>query len=538
MALLATAVAPAWSQAAAEPPVSTIPSAAPSTPAPDAPASSFVLRELRLPPTVAVSGEELRQQVQPYMGKTIGPKELSEIVERLRKLYEDRGYGLSAIGLPTQDVTTGTLQLAIVEPTINRVSVARNQKPPLTDTRVRGVLAFFGLSAPGLLNLQQLDRAMFALNDLPGVSAKATLGPTGDEGRFDVVIELDSRRAWDAQLEFDNHGTKVSGEYRLGGLLRWNNPLGIGDNLDLRTSLTSGRGVEVGRLGYELPLMYSPARLGLGLSRVSYELGDQFAALGATGTANSIDATVSYPFIRERERNLLVRVGWDSKSLTDRTEATGLETEVEKRLNGLVLGANYEGRDSLGGGGYIGAALTLRSGRLKFKNAADDDTVLGERATAGSFRKIEVQVTRLQGLTRNLNLFVGLTAQSASKNLDGSEKITLGGPKGVRAYPRSEAASDSGTIFSTELRWALSPAWTLFALADVGRGKTQKRPALPEDPDDPNTRKLSGSGFGVYFSDPSLFTLTATFARRGSEPVQSESKDSKSRVFLQVNRAF
>jgi hemolysin activation/secretion protein len=520
------------------------PAAAASTAAAAAPAPSFVLREINLPQTQAVPRADLQALVQPYIGKPLTNADLRTLVDGVKRLYEERGFGLAAIGLPTQDVTSGTLTLAIVEPRVSRLSVAASESPPLAETRVQRVLGRYGVGNGRDLNVNALDRAMFALNDLPGVAAKATLGASGDEGAYDLVVEVEPRRRWDAQLELDNHGSSSSGKYRLGGVLRWNNPLRIGDNADLRLLFSDGGGVAVGRLGYELPVGYTPARAGVGYSRVDYELGDEFAVLGANGTADVLDASISYPLMRSRGRNLVVRLGGERKMLEDRFDLTDEPIVTPKSVNAFSVGLNYEGRDAWLGGGFSGAALQWRTGRLKFDNRqdADNDADLGDRATGGSFSKVELQLTRLQAVTRELSFHAGLTGQTASKNLDGSEKVTLGGPKGVRAYPKAEGASDEALILTSELRWWLNPRWTVFALVDAARGKSQKRAApvestATEAPPD-NARTLKGAGFGVYFSDPEWFTVTATLAVRGDELPLAEPGADRRQFFMQLSRAF
>ena len=46
--------------------------------------------------------------------------------------------------------------------------------------------------------------------------------------------------------------------------------------------------------------------------------------------------------------------------------------------------------------------------------------------------------------------------QHASKNLDSSEKFSLGGVSGVRAYPSGEASGDEGYKLSFEVQYDLS----------------------------------------------------------------------------------
>ena len=106
-------------------------------------------------------------------------------------------------------------------------------------------------------------------------------------------------------------------------------------------------------------------------------------------------------------------------------------------------------------------------------------------------RDATVQVA--QPYAQSVLLYAGLTGQWASKNLDGAEKLTLGGARAVRAYPTAEAPSDEGVIVSTELRYFVNPSWTVFGLYDWAKARLRKR----HDEGADKTRFLDGAGIGV-----------------------------------------
>jgi hemolysin activation/secretion protein len=373
--------------------------------------------------------------------------------------------------------------------------------------------------------MQALDRAMFTLNDWPGVSAKATLLPTGDEGKYKINVQTESRRPWDASVDLDNHGSSVSGRYRLGTLLRWNNPLSIGDNLDLRLLASNGSGTTVGRLGYEAPVGATPWRAGLGYARVGYSLGEQFASLDAAGTADVLDVSLSYPFMRTRDANLVGRLGLVNKKLTDEIASTAT---AEKTIRAAELTLAFESRSTWRGGGYNGGSVGLQFGKLS-------DEVGADTTTLGNFTKLSLQVTRLQAVTRTVSLFVGVAGQWANKNLDNAEKFTLGGDKGVRAYPAAEGSSDLGALINTELRYWVNPQWSSYVFYDWGHGRLRKTPdALTGD----NTRTLHGYGLGVQYTNPEIFTLKASVGIRGKEEVLTESESPKARLLVQLQHSF
>src|SRR5690606_3079773 len=77
--------------------------------------------------------------------------------------------------------------------------------------------------------------------------------------------------------------------------------------------------------------------------------------------------------------------------------------------------------------------------------------------TERSFSKFSLQFARLQYLAPKLSLFVGGGLQRASNNLDTYEKLSLGGPKAVRAYATGEVLVDDGWLTTLEVRFALRP---------------------------------------------------------------------------------
>src|SRR5690606_39641993 len=111
-----------------------------------------------------------------------------------------------------------------------------------------------------------------------------------------------------------------------------------------------------------------------------------------------------------------------------------------------VLTASLTGdfRDGFGGGGVTRFALSYSNGRLSLNGAYDQAIDDITARTAGNFRKLTASALRVQRLTDKFSLHTRVQAQWASKNLDSSEKMGLGGAYGVRGYPQGEASGDEG----------------------------------------------------------------------------------------------
>lgn len=126
--------------------------------------------------------------------------------------------------------------------------------------------------------------------------------------------------------------------------------------------------------------------------------------------------------------------------------------------------------------------------------------------------------------------------QLASKNLDGSEKVSLGGPNSVRAYAQGEAVSDNAHLFTAEVRYgfprlALVPGNLVASIFfDAARGKLNENPF----PAELNTRTLRGAGLGLTWGTQDDFFLRGTLAWRLTDAPTSDPADRKPRLYFQV----
>ncbi|MBT2303946.1 ShlB/FhaC/HecB family hemolysin secretion/activation protein [Variovorax paradoxus] len=505
-----------------------------SLPAPPVPAAAFRLNDLRLNGVKALSNEELQGITQPYIGRDVTLGDLEALAQAITARYRERGYFLAQAVVPVQTVQGGVVEISVIEGRLGKVDVAVAPDAPIAEARVR---AFLVPVQPGeAVNAQSYERAMLLLSDQPGIRVASGLQEGTQPGTTDLSVEVTAARRWVFTAEADNHGTKESGRYRIGGSARWLSPFGIGDNLDLRAMVSNDNGLVFGRAAYEAPIGSSGLRAGVGLARVNYELGGQFADLDAQGTADVLDFSLNYPLIRQRQQNLFLRLGADVKDLTDELQAVAFTSK--KRVHGLGLGWTWERRDEVLGGGYWASSGTLYRGKLDIRDPqtlAFDQSIAGRR-TEGDFTKLSFLVSRLQAIVPRHSLYLSLGGQLASKNLDASEKLALGGARAVRAYPSGEVLADEGVIGIAEWRWSYNEELTPFLFYDAARGK------LARDPtpfDGVNRLSLRGFGVGVSWARPGNFAINATLAwRDGTRPAQTDGGGRNPRLYVQAQKAF
>lgn len=492
---------------------------------------TFLLQAVRFSGATQVDEARLQALAAPLLGRQVSLAELQALAAQITALYRSRGYFLAQAVVPVQEVRDGRVQISVAEGVLGVVDVQVADDAPIPRERVERMLATLQPGQP--LDGREYERRMLLLSDLPGIRPRSAVSSGAEAGSSNLVVKVDRGRPLSFLMEADNHGTPESGRARLGGTLRWASPTGHGDNLDLRLMVAEDAHTLFGRLSYEMPVGYDGARIGAGFSRVQYELGGAFRALEATGTANITDLSLSWPALRQRSGNWFVRAGIDNKALTDRFEAVGLS--VGKRVQGIGIGTSFEYRDRLLGGGYTSFNLALYGGRLHIHDPAArvlDHSPFG-RQTEGGFSKFTVQATRLQALSARTTLYLGAGLQAASRNLDPSEQLSLGGPRAVRAYSSNELLVDHGWLANLELRWSASDNLTPFLLYDIAHGQydTLRHPLARV-----NGRSLRGYGLGVNWGRPGRYTVNASLSWPDAGRPLADRREP--RLYLQLQHSF
>jgi hemolysin activation/secretion protein len=458
--------------------------------------------------------------------------QLRAMAARITDHYRRNGYFVTQAYLPAQDIKDGTVTIRVVEGQYGNVTLRNEAR--LADAVPNGILG--GLNSGDTIAIRPLEERLLLLSDIPGVNVNSNLVPGASVGMSDLIVTVTPGRSITGSVEADNAGNRYTGEYRLGGTVNFNNPTGRGDVVTLR-GLTSGEGLNYGRAAYQLPL--GRATVGVAYTTLTYELGREFKPLRAHGDAQIASIFASYPLIRSRNTNLYAVADYDFKTFEDRVDLTS--SVIDRKAQVAIVGLHGNHRDNLGGGGVTTGAISLHSGDIDIitpgARVADQLTA----KTHGSFHKVSYSAARLQAVTRTVSLYGSISGQTASKNLDVSEKMSLGGAYGVRSYPVGEAVGDEGYLVNLEARLLLPRLWEAMrgqmhfvGFVDTGSITIDKSPWAPGN----NTRTLSGAGVGVTWSEFNNFVVKAYYAQKiGNEPALS-APDEGGRFWLQLIKYF
>ncbi|MFM2067639.1 MAG: hypothetical protein RLZZ584_2548 [Pseudomonadota bacterium] len=478
----------------------------------------LTLRTLTLSGVVSLDATEVRAQVQDAVGRELDFSQLQGLADKISAYYRARGYVLARAFLPAQRIENGAVEIAVVEGQLGRVNI--QAAAPLDPKKIEPYLA--GIKAGEPLRSAPLEEGLLRLSDLPGVKVQSVLRPGQAVGTTDLDVQVQGGRSLGGSVSLDNYGNRYTGRTRLSGRLTLANALDLGDSLDANVA-TSGAGMSYGRLAWQHPVGSAGHQAGVAFSALNYKLGKDFTSLKSDGDATDLTLYGLASLQRSRLASAQAQLSLDIKRFDDRLDSKSSRKSAE------VLALGLSGNRQEAEGSHLGA-LTLTVGRLHLKDVAPGGDVA---RTAGTYTKLAGSYEHQRVLADNLYAGLRVGGQWAFKNLDSSEKFSLGGVQGVRAYASGAAGTDDGVQATVELSRFFGPLRAK-VFADIGAGRVAHK---PQDSDvAKNKRQLSALGVGVDAALPAGLQLQAAAAA----PLRSDENQTERgpRLWLLLSKVF
>ncbi len=408
-------------------------------------------------------------------------RDLEAGADDLSAYFRDRGYVAVRVYLPVQKITNGIVEYAVEVGRFDKLTV-RNHTT-IHDSAVEREVRC--LKQGEYLTKEKLQRAIWLLSDLAGADAKAVLSQGSEPGTVHVEIDLNKHKGKQGLVTVDNYGNRYTGYYELGVDYDFLNLAHEGDHFAVGGLLTGSHLYNYG-FNYTIPVAVDGLKASVGYNVLSYNMGEEYDWLDAVGTARIANVGLDYAIRRSQKNNLYVGARYEYSSLDDEYRVAGWRDEKQGHAGILAFygdetdhyGSTYwRVENKWGSVNYSQNGLTL--------DPAD-----------GGYWKIKGNILRRQDLSPRLYLLLSARGQFAKNRLDSSERMSLGGFNGVRAYPSSEASGDRGYITRAELRYLIplkeqDKQLQLAAYFDHGG-------VLRMEPD--SYRHLEGAGIGLILS--------------------------------------
>jgi hemolysin activation/secretion protein len=464
-------------------------------------------------------------------GKELTLPELYERVLRISDFYHAHGYPLARAIIPAQTIRDGVVNIEVIEARYGGILIDNHSS--VSDALLRATLA--PLKSGQVIAQTGLDHVLLLLADIPGAMTSATLKSGEVVGTSDLEVQAAPGPAVVGNVTLDNYGNRYTGSARAGGEVGLNGPLHHGDIVDA-SILSSGKDMNYGRVSYDSLLNGEGTHLGGSYSALHYILGDSLESLEGHGSAQVESLWAKQPLLRTRDFNLYGQLQFDRKQLRDDIDVSSIHDD--RHLYDWVASLSGDVRDAILSGGINTWTVGVTSGRVGFDDATAQQADAVTAKTRGPFSQWDASFARLQRLTQQDGLYIALSGQWASVNLDPSQKLVAGGSYTVRAYDMSALTGDIGVQATVELRHDLARSWhgqwQAVAFFDSERVRVNKNVWTPGVDD----ATLSGAGMGLNWTGPDqLNARTYLAARLGSTPVLV-GDSSTTRAWFEMSKRF
>lgn len=492
----------------------------------DANAPQFVLKSVKVEGSSLLSPHAISQLFYRYELKSISTNTINDLIATLTDYYHSRGYFLSRVYLPEQEITEGIVTLRVVEGYVGRV---------VTDPSVPGssVLDAYieTLTAQKPLSSAALESFLLRVNDLPGYAVVGVLEPSTLEDEAAVRLRLSPRDAGPrGSVSLSNYGSRYLGPVQANAMV-------TGSLLPLHeTSLALASSVPTDELAYA-SLRHSWAfvpnwRIEAFGGYVASEPGYRLKVNDITSDTVDAGVKLAYQAIRQRDINLNLALQLDAKNTSGDTFDSPLTRDRIRAARAMVAFDNVDGWH---GQNIVNLTVSQGLSGLGASNAGESN--LSRAEATPDFKKIELWLTRHQYLHQSILLTTQLAGQYASDPLFSAEEFGYGGTVFGRAYDPSELIGDHGVAAAVMLTYTGFAPWmdmsfSPYTFYDIGR-------VWNEDVD---SKPFSGASAGIgvratHASGLALdFTIAQPLTRAVADPTYGNGKNP--RYLLEVKKSF
>jgi len=427
----------------------------------------FPVKFINLIDANLLSKRQQKKLISPFIGKCVDVNLLTEIVAKFQKYYKDNGYVASRVFVPKQNIQSGNLDLKILEGKIDEIIINDNK---FID-KIQEFSAF-GFIEGEILNIYDIDQAIYQMNRLQSNNAIMKIEPSSKEGEAKIYIKNQREFPIRASVNYDNLGNEFTGLYRTNFSVNFDNFLFINDNINLSyaTNLNDNpkvRGIKSYSAGISIPYRYNTVYYDY--SRTEFR-GTNYGVSGLArtdGFSQRSNLTLDRTLIKEGNFRLSTNL-----SLATKTSASYLNNKkleiYERKLTVGNIGftiSNYFGNDI-----NLYVKPSYFKG-LKLLNANKDKANLDNKVPRAQFDyyKIYASISKKLTIPKFISKFeipftiaTEMDSQYSKQTLYGSEQFSVGGYYSVRGFLENYINGDSGYYFRNKFNFNIGSIFASF----------------------------------------------------------------------------
>lgn len=406
------------------------------------------------------------------LGRPLTLDGLNDIVRTTVLWFREHDRPLVDVVVPEQDVTSGTVQIVVVEFRVGAVAAEGNRwfSDDLLTSQIRTRPGERVRASTMLEDIDWLNRNPFRHTDL-------VYQRGAEPGTTDVVLRTADRFPVRVFGGYENTGTAATGRDRLFAGFNWGNAFWADQQISYQISASPDlldRGLRgpggdprsvthAGSWFVPLPWRHTLTVFG-SYTETHPDLGSGF---DQTGRSSQISARYAVPLPNLGTIRHELQGGVDWKRSNNNLDFGGSSVFRSSTDIAQAVLAYSASRPDESGATALNASLFHSPGGIGDRNS--DRVFRTSRAGADArYSYARLGVDRLTRLPADLSWLVRGQAQLSSGNLLPSEQLSLGGNASVRGYAESEVLGDQGLLLSTELRSPETSLARLFGERDLG----------------------------------------------------------------------
>lgn len=422
-------------------------------PIPQASGPCFTIDTITLSGATLIAEKAQKRLVKPWQHRCLDMAKITELTIHISDWYISRGYITSRAFLTEQDLSTGTLNIVVLEGKLEEIRLEGK-----TPRMLR--MAFPG-RVGGILNLRDIEQGMEQINRLRAEPVQIEILP-GSRVEYSVV-NLTAKPEFPirANISLDNSGQKSTGENQLNGALYANNMLGLADQWFISGGRSSDFATRYDaqnfQAGISLPFGYGLLDYSYAWSNYRTTIDNMGFKWISTGDTKTHRVNASWVVFRNGDIKTGIAAGMVQRSSRNWLNDAPLQSST-RNLSSLILGITHT--QKLAGG--VATFNPTWSHGMPWFNAETDEDKTGDEPRA-EFLKWSLNASFQRPITNDLWWLTSAYGQWSPDRLYGSERLTLGGESSVRGFKEQYLSGDNGGYWRNEL------GYSLFTLPLIGQ---------------------------------------------------------------------
>ncbi len=384
------------------------------------------------------------------IGKDVPLEQIYLIAAEITSKYHRAGYFLSQAIVPPQEIAGGVVQIRVIEGYVAQVKIQGEVRG------LRSIIEGYGrnIAADRPARIETFERYLLLMNDLPGVSAHATIEPDRLEvGAADLIVDV-THKSVSLLGSADNRGTKFIGPYELRAGTSLNSLAGLYERLDVQYVGTPDLDeLNYGEVRYVQPIGSDGLRAELFGGISTTHPGGPLAGQNIRSDFRTVSATGFYPIERSRTENLTLGAGFSLQdSITNQLGARAFDdrTRYFSAIGQYDRSDNWRGTNLLyleGRQGVDAFGATRARDGTSNRGARPDFALL--HATAQRQQDLSVLLPRL-------SVLAAIDGQFAFSKLVIAQQYAFGGEQYGRAFDPAEIVGDHGIAAKIEPQYSFT----------------------------------------------------------------------------------